>query len=101
MNFNQLKYMHVTICCSLIILFACFGGKTHAQNPNKKSLYYLLDTAKVPVKDRMITIDYEGTSTKIVAVDYTIEVPCIAIKNSRFNPGFIRRVRDEGKVLTG
>jgi hypothetical protein len=57
----------------LIFLFLC-SIKTYAQKTGKvTSIYYLIDTAKVPVNARMWDIHMEYPSLKL----YTIECPCM------------------------
>ncbi len=55
-----------------ILLAGTFPMHLFAQNSDTTSIYYLLDTAKTPVKDRMWLIHPEG-----VYAFYYINCPCI------------------------
>ena len=60
---------------TLLIILTVGSLNAFAQE-NKKidSLFYLLDTAKTPVNDRMWSIDMEKNS---IYKNYTIECPCL------------------------
>jgi hypothetical protein len=46
------------VMCILLSIFLLSNGKVTAQN-KKDTIYYLLDTASTPVKDRIISIEEE------------------------------------------
>jgi hypothetical protein len=71
-----------------------FSIWVYAQGKSTKdTLYYLLDTAKTPVKDRMWEIHEEYPSLKLL----TITCPCLAYGR---NPVFVYSTNTEqGKVI--
>lgn len=62
----------------------------------KQPLYYLLDTAKVPVNDRMIVMDSMRNVVKL----YDILVPCIQKSNEKFNINFHRHLKADGDFIS-
>jgi len=67
----------------IILLLICIGLSSKAQNTSRKrdSLFFQLDTAKVPITDRMWEIHQENSF-----VFYTFQCPCLA---NGANPTFI------------
>ena len=74
----------------LILLFV-FSGNVIAQNSKKiDSIFYLLDTLKTSVNDRMWDIGIDGQFKY-----YTIECACL---EHGLKPTFLYRLDDMGKV---
>jgi len=73
------------------LLLCCFN--TYAQKSSKvDSVYYLLDTSKTSVNDRMWQIGIEGKDKY-----YTILCPCLQYQGK---PTFIYRDTVKGEILT-
>jgi hypothetical protein len=66
----------VVVCSSL----DCFAQKNKS---GTDTIYYLVDTAKIPVNDRMVKTEWENGG---YAKDFIIDVPCLM---DHVNPSFI------------
>jgi hypothetical protein len=73
-----------------ILLFCSFN--TFAQTPKKDTIYYLIDTTKTPVKDRMWEIGEEGPLKY-----YSFRCACLKYNLS---PTFIYNLKNEGKFIS-
>lgn len=84
--------MKISIKITFLFLTICFAKNGFAQSkPKADSVFYLLDTAKTPGKDRMWDIQDEAYY-KI----YRLLCPCLKYGT---NPVFIRRNDYEGALL--
>ncbi|WP_448703008.1 hypothetical protein ACFGVR_11710 [Mucilaginibacter sp. AW1-3] len=86
--------MKTTIAILVFVMGIAFS-KTYAQSKAKyDTLYYFLDIAHTPVKDRMITTDFEQTRKY-----YTINCPCLKSgEMPTFRCDTTRRINISGEI---
>ena len=78
----------------VIIIFFYFNNLSAQVKAKVDTVYYLLDTAKTPVNDRMWEVGIEELPFK----HYVINCPCLTYDQK---PSFIHRVNDLGEIITG
>src|ERR1700748_3233165 len=77
------------IIISLLLSTACFG---QVKSP-KDTLYYLVDTAKTPIKDRLMKIEIEGPWNCFV-------IECACLKYNQ-RPVFIYELKNQNSTRVG
>lgn len=82
---------------NLLIILILSSATLHASAQkavsNIDTVYYLLDTAKTPLKDRMWDIGVESRYKY-----YTIQCPCLKFNNS---PTFVYNLKEGGTKISG
>jgi len=79
----------------IILMLFCAAYSASAQKAisNIDTVYYLLDTTKTPLKDRMWDIGIEERYKY-----YTIQCPCLKFNNS---PTFVYNLKEGGTKMSG
>jgi hypothetical protein len=82
-----MKYYFSIILC--ISFYTARAQKARINNID--SIYYFVDTAKIPIKERMMDIGIESTYQY-----FTIMCPCLKYNT---NPTFIYKIKDSGQTI--
>ncbi|GGB27640.1 MULTISPECIES: hypothetical protein [Mucilaginibacter] len=85
--------MMKNLLTTLILFCVALSASAQKAVSNIDTIYYLLDTANTPVKDRMWDIGVESQYKY-----YAIQCPCLKFNNY---PTFVFNVKDPGRKISG